>query len=59
MEESWLKLVTYANTYLLGFDLDHYLLGPDGIYLDEISDVSFDSIAWLDPEPTLGPVDPR
>ena len=39
-------------------DLDHYLLGPDGIYLDEISDVSFDSIAGLDPEPSPGPVDP-
>ena len=39
-------------------DLDHYLLGPDGIYLDEISETSFDSIAELDPEPSLGPVDP-
>ena len=39
-------------------DLDHYLLGPDGIYLDEISETSFDSIAGLDPEPSPGPVDP-
>merc|ERR1712242_338838 len=39
-------------------DLDHYLLGPDGIYLDQISESSFDSIPELDPESPLGPVDP-
>ena len=39
-------------------DLDHYLLGPDGVYLDEISETSFDSVPGLDPEPPPGPVDP-
>merc|ERR1712242_332338 len=39
-------------------DLDHYLLGPDGVYLDEISEISFDSVPGLDPEPSPGPVDP-
>ena len=48
-------------------DLDHYLVGPDGIYLHEIQDNSFDlyisnsdndSVLGLDPEPSPGPVDP-
>ena len=39
-------------------DLDHYLLGPDGVYLDEISETSSDSVPGLDPEPSPGPVDP-
>ena len=39
-------------------DLDHYLLGPDGVYLDEISETSFDSVPGLEPEPPPGPVDP-
>merc|ERR1711876_53077 len=39
-------------------DLDHYLLGPDGVYLDETSEISFDSVPDLDPEPSPGPVNP-
>ena len=48
-------------------DLDHYLVGPDGIYLDqspnidtgsEMSDNDNDLVPGLDPEPFPGPVDP-
>ena len=48
-------------------DLDHYLVGPDGIYLNqspnintesEMSDNDNDLVPGLDPEPSPGPVDP-
>ena len=48
-------------------DLDHYLVGPDGIYLDqssnrdtdsEMSNYENDLVPGLDPEPSPGPVDP-
>ena len=46
-------------------DLDHYLVGPDGVYLEQStdtdSDMSFygnDLVPDLDPEPSPGPVDP-
>merc|ERR1712242_579689 len=48
-------------------DLDHYLVGPDGIYLDQSSNIDSDSemsnhandlVPVPDPEPSPGPVDP-
>ena len=43
-------------------DLAHYLVGPDGIYLENKglsdSDNANDMIQELDPEHLLGPVDP-
>ena len=48
-------------------DLDHYLVGPDGVYLEQSSDTDTDSdmsfygndlVPGLDPEPSPGPVDP-
>ena len=44
----------------LDSDLDHYLLDPDGVYLENqaISNTDNDSVIGLDPEPSPGPVDP-
>ena len=41
-------------------DLNHYLLGPDGIYLEnqELTSSDDEMLQDLDPEPSLGPVDP-
>ena len=39
-------------------DIDHYLLGPDGVYLDKISETSFDSVPGMDPELYPEPLDP-
>ena len=46
-------------------DLDHYLVGPDGVYLNEVSELDTgmsdsddDLVLGLDPEPSPGPVDP-
>ena len=41
-------------------DLNPYLVSPDGIYLQNQgqSDSDNDMIQGLDPEPSLGPVDP-
>merc|ERR1712242_137472 len=48
-------------------DLDHYLVGPDGIYLDQSPNIDTESemsyndndlVIGLDPEPSPGPVDP-
>merc|ERR1712062_843127 len=48
-------------------DLDHYLVGPDGIYLDQSPNIDTESemsyndndlVLGLDPEPSPGPVDP-
>ena len=41
-------------------DLEHYLVGPDRIYLDNqgFSDNDSVSVPDLDPEPPSGPVDP-
>ena len=41
-------------------DLEHYLVGPDGVYLEDqgISDSDNDLGEELDPKPSPGPVDP-
>ena len=41
-------------------DLNHYLLGPDGIYLEnqELTSSDDEMLQDLDPEPSPGPVDP-
>ena len=41
-------------------DLEHYLVGPDGVYLEDqgISDSDNDLVEELDPKPSSGPVDP-
>ena len=53
----------YNNDSYHDSDLDHYLLAPDGEYLEDISELELSDSDNalehdLDPEPSPGPVDP-